>query len=78
MTDRIKSGEIKIEYCPTLDMIGDYFTKPLQGSLFRKFRNLMLGIEEADVTKYNTKAHEWIKEREQKKSTLTNSIKAGG
>ena len=78
MTDRIKSGEIKIEYCPTLDMIGDYFTKPLQGSLFRKSCKRILGIEEADVTKYNTKEHEWIKEREHNKYTLTNIIKACG
>ena len=33
-------------------MIGDYFTKPLQVSLFRNFRNLTLGIEEAYVTEY--------------------------
>ena len=69
---------MKIEYCPTLDIIGDYFTKPFQGSLFQKFHNLILGIEEADVTKYNTKAHEWIKEKKQKTSTITNSIKDGG
>ena len=55
-------------------MIGDYLTNPLQGSLFRNFHNLILGIEEADVTKYNTKAHEWIKEREQKKSALTKTF----
>ena len=42
-------------------MIGDYFTKPLQGSIFRKFLNLILGIEEAGVITYNTKAHKWIK-----------------
>ena len=78
MTDRINSGEMIIEYCPALDVIGDYFTKPLHGILFQSFRNLIIVMEEADVTKYNTKAHEWIKEREQKKSTLTNSIKAGG
>jgi hypothetical protein len=35
-TDRIKKGELSVEYCPTLDMIADYFTKSLQGSLFRK------------------------------------------
>ena len=62
MAYRINSGEMKIEYFPTLDIIGDYFTDPLQVSLFRKSRNLILGIEEADVAKYNTKAHEWIKE----------------
>ena len=71
-------GDIKIEYFPTLDIIGDYFTKILKGGLFQKFCNLILGIEEADVTKYNTKAYECIKESEQKKYTLTNSINCGG
>jgi hypothetical protein len=37
VTDRISAKELNVEYCPTLDMLGDYFTKPLQGSLFRKF-----------------------------------------
>jgi hypothetical protein len=26
---RIKSKEVKVEYCPTGDMIDDFFTKPL-------------------------------------------------
>ena len=59
-------------------MIGDYFTKPLQGRLCQKFRKLILGIEDSEVTKYNTKAHKWIKERKYKKSNITNSIKAFG
>ncbi len=33
-----------MEYCPTGNMLGDMFTKPLQGSLFRKFRNLILNL----------------------------------
>ena len=69
---------MKIEYFPTLDMIGDYFTNPLQGILFREFHNLIIGIEEANVTKYSTKEHEQIKDRKHNKSTLTNILKAGG
>lgn len=44
--DRIKSGEVSVEYCPTEEMIGDVFTKPLQGSLFRKFRKAVLNIQD--------------------------------
>ena len=33
-------------------MIADYFTKPLQGSLFKKFRNMILGIVEDDIALY--------------------------
>ena len=63
VTNIIKSGEMIIEYWPNLYMIGYYFTKPLQGSVFQKFRNLIIGIEETDVTMYHTKVHEWIKVR---------------
>ena len=31
--DRVDNEEFVIEYCPTKEMIADYFTKPLQGSL---------------------------------------------
>ena len=40
--DRIASGELHIEYLPTKDMIADILTKPLQGELFRKLRDLLL------------------------------------
>ena len=44
VNDQIKSGEIKIEYLPTLNVIGDYFTKTLQWSLLQNLCNLILGI----------------------------------
>jgi hypothetical protein len=44
VTDRIKRGELRIEYCPTGDMVADFFTKPLQGSLFRKLRAIILNL----------------------------------
>jgi hypothetical protein len=40
--DRADSGEIKLEYYPTADMVADRFTKPLQGELFRKLRRQLL------------------------------------
>jgi hypothetical protein len=46
VTDRIKANEMSVEHCPTGDMRGDFFTKPPQGSLFRKFRNLVMNVEE--------------------------------
>ena len=33
-------------------MIGDFYTKPLQGSLYVKHRNSILGINEEDMTLY--------------------------
>jgi hypothetical protein len=44
VTDKIKNGEVKIEYCPTKDMLGDFFTKPLQGSAFAKMRDKILNL----------------------------------
>ena len=41
--DYVKRNKIEIRYCPTADMLADYFTKPLQGSLFRKFRAIIMG-----------------------------------
>ena len=41
--NRIDDKEVEIEYCPTTLMLGDYFTKPLQGNLFRRFRSVIMG-----------------------------------
>ena len=43
ITDHSKRNDIQILHCPTTDMLADFFTKPLQGSLFRKFRLVLLG-----------------------------------
>ena len=43
--DRWKKGEIDIKHCPTDEMVADFFSKPLQGKKFLKFRALILGLE---------------------------------
>jgi hypothetical protein len=48
--DRVDAGELNVKHCGTDDMIADYFTKPLQGSKFIKFRDLILGITDIDST----------------------------
>ena len=45
ITGRIKAGDIKIQHCPATEIVSDYFTKPLQGKQFIKFRNVVLGIK---------------------------------
>ena len=42
--DRVRNGEITLKYCPTDQMLADYFTKPLQGIKFIQFRDMILGI----------------------------------
>ena len=44
VTDKIKSGEISAKWCPTGEMIANFLTKPLQGAMFIKFRDLLMGI----------------------------------
>jgi hypothetical protein len=43
ITDRISKGEVRIEWCPTKDMVADFMTKPLQGSTFKRFQDLIMG-----------------------------------
>jgi hypothetical protein len=40
--DRIESGELQLEFKPTLEMVADILTKPLQGEHFRRLRDVLL------------------------------------
>ena len=53
VADRISSNELTVEYCPTGDMTSDFFTKPLQGAQFIKFRKEILNLEYDDLSMYN-------------------------
>ena len=44
VTDRIRSGEISPKWYPTGEMIADFLTKPLQGAMFWKFKDLLMGV----------------------------------
>ena len=46
--DRVKHADVTIRHCPTLQMLADFFTKPLQGHLFRMFRDVLLGYKHVD------------------------------
>jgi len=39
----LDNGNLKVIYCPTEEMLADFFTKPLQGALFREFRDVVMG-----------------------------------
>ena len=84
VTDRIAKGELTIEWCPTAAMIADFMTKPLQGALFRKFRDIVLGIDVIkpgkavsnkksgdDVGKVKSKCVQATKSRSDGKKSLT-------
>ncbi len=40
--DRVDKKELCVTYTPTEDMVADILTKPLQGALFKKFRDILL------------------------------------
>ena len=42
INDLKEKGLVSIRYCPTEEMVADYMTKPLHGSKFTKFRNIIM------------------------------------
>ena len=43
VTDQAEKGNLRIDYCPTGEMVADFFTKPLQGDAFERFRAQIMG-----------------------------------
>ena len=90
--DHVKTERIEIRHCPTLQMLANFFTKPLQGSLFRKFHDVVLGYKHFSAltlpTPISTEervedqtetdvANESIKEKEESEDTgMTNEARA--
>ena len=46
ITDRIKKGDIHIEYCPTDNTVATFFTKPLQSKKLLQFRRLIMNLQD--------------------------------
>lgn len=42
--DRIDSGDLEVQHCPTDDLIADCMSKPLQGAKFYRFRKAILNL----------------------------------
>jgi hypothetical protein len=49
--DRLGLENIEVVYCPTEQMLADFFTKPLQGNLFRKLKAVVMGQKHVDTLK---------------------------
>jgi hypothetical protein len=43
ITNQVEKGNKQIEHCGTDNMVGDFFTKPLQGKKFQRLRDNILG-----------------------------------
>ena len=59
---KIKSKELRIVHCPTDKLVADYNSKPLQGGLFIKHRNTLLGVKEEDFKLYKEMYTEVLKQ----------------
>ena len=44
ITDRVRSGDVILQYKPTEQMVADLLTKPVQGELFKYLRRMMLNL----------------------------------
>ena len=42
--DMIENEGVELNHCGIESMLTDFLTKPLQGSLFKKIRNILMGI----------------------------------
>jgi hypothetical protein len=49
--ERIDLETIDVQHCPTQQMLANFFTKLLQGNLFRKFHDVILGHKHIDSLK---------------------------
>jgi len=45
MKGRIVSEKNDIKYCPTQQMLANFFMKPLQGALFKRFKRVIMGLD---------------------------------
>jgi hypothetical protein len=58
ITHQISEGEVCVEWCPTKNMVADFLTKPLQGAMFKRFRDLIMGVlPKAEVYKVLTRGN---------------------
>ena len=50
--ERVEDGTIVVMYCPAKEMVSNYLSKPLQGSLFRTHCNTFMDILLAEEIQY--------------------------
>ncbi len=74
VTDRIATGEVKVEYCPTGEMLGDFFTKPLQGVLFKKFRDHVLNLN-GDLTYQHCQDRRSVLSKQERRTTRNEHVR---
>ena len=51
MKNRLDTENINVVSRPTGDMLADFYTNPLQGNLFRKFMDIIMGLQHISILK---------------------------
>ena len=74
VTDLIDAGELEIKYYPTAAMIADFFTKPLQGTLFKEFLDFIMKFAPRSQRSLE---HRSVLEHECTSTPCTNSESSG-
>ena len=75
--DLVDRKRVRIIYCPTGKMLGDFFTKPTQGELFRFFRNIIMGyISAHDVIGVDSEMKERVEKWGKYKDKLISLIES--
>ena len=60
--DLVDKHDAEIKYCATENMLADFFSKPLQGNLFKKFRSVVLGHQPLYILRTHKSSYK-LKER---------------
>jgi len=64
--DLVDSKKVRIDHCGTPDMVADFFTKPLQGTQFRKLRDQIMNIDPSSPYHSDNSGHRSVLENEVK------------
>jgi hypothetical protein len=76
ISDRVNTKEVSLHWCPTKEMVADFWTKPLQGSHFRKLRDYIMG--RVRCVKPKADGASVVKTKTAKKKVARKEIKVGG
>ena len=75
--DRADNKELRIVYCPTEEMRGDYNTKPLQGKAFYYHRDFIMNIQDDDPHKIPSLDHRSVLDNHGGGATMSNNDSIG-
>ncbi len=76
ISDRVNMKEVSLHWCPTKEMVADFWTKPLQGSHFRKLRDYSMG--RVRCVKPKADGVSVVKTKTAKKKVARKKSKVGG